>query len=121
MTGQDAVNSAAAFHEALELNGVVMTKLDGDARGGALLSVKHVTGVPIKFIGIGEHLDDLEPFRPEGMASRILGMGDIVALVDQAQRWLMLKSKRSSSGNWKRASSRWTTSATIWRNWPSPA
>jgi signal recognition particle subunit SRP54 len=86
MTGQDAVNSAAAFHEALELNGVIMTKLDGDARGGALLSVKHVTGVPIKFIGTGEHLDALEPFRPEGMASRILGMGDIVALVDQAQQ-----------------------------------
>ncbi len=85
MTGQDAVKSAKAFHEALELNGVIMTKLDGDARGGALLSVKHVTGVPIKFIGTGEHLDALEPFRPEGMSSRILGMGDIVALVDQAQ------------------------------------
>src|SRR4051794_21316964 len=86
MTGQDAVNSAAAFNEALELDGVIMTKLDGDARGGALLSVKHVTGVPIKFIGTGEHLDALEPFRPEGMASRILGMGDIVALVDLAQK-----------------------------------
>lgn len=86
MTGQDAVNSAAKFHESLELNGVVMTKLDGDARGGALLSVKHVTGVPIKFIGTGEQLDALEPFRPEGMASRILGMGDVVGLVEQAQR-----------------------------------
>ena len=86
MTGQDAVNSAAAFHDALELNGVIMTKLDGDARGGALLSVKHVTGVPIKFIGTGEQLDAIEPFRPEGMASRILGMGDILALVDQAQQ-----------------------------------
>jgi len=86
MTGQDAVNSAAAFNAALELDGVIMTKLDGDARGGALLSVKHVTGVPIKFIGTGEHLDALEPFRPEGMASRILGMGDIVALVDLAQK-----------------------------------
>ena len=85
MTGQDAVNSAKAFHEALELNGVVMTKLDGDARGGALLSVKHVTGVPIRFIGTGEHLEDLEYFRPEGMANRILGMGDILALVDQVQ------------------------------------
>ncbi len=85
MTGQDAVRSAAAFHEALELNGVIMTKLDGDARGGALLSVKHVTGVPIKFIGTGEQLEALEPFRPEGMASRILGMGDVVALVEQAQ------------------------------------
>ena len=86
MTGQDAVNSAKAFNEALELDGVIMTKLDGDARGGALLSVKHVTGVPIKFIGTGEHLDALEPFRPEGMASRILGMGDIVGLVDTVQQ-----------------------------------
>ena len=85
MTGQDAVKSAGAFHEALELNGVVMTKLDGDARGGALLSVKHVTGVPIRFIGTGEHLEDLEIFRPEGMASRILGMGDMLAIADQAQ------------------------------------
>lgn len=85
MTGQDAVNSAAAFHEALELNGVVMTKLDGDARGGALLSVKHVTGVPIKFIGTGEQMDALEPFRPEGMAGRILGQGDIVEMARQAQ------------------------------------
>jgi signal recognition particle subunit SRP54 len=86
MTGQDAVNSAAAFNEALELDGVIMTKLDGDARGGALLSVKHVTGVPIKFIGTGEHLDALEPFRAEGMAGRILGMGDILGLVDVARR-----------------------------------
>lgn len=86
MTGQDAVNSAKAFNEALELDGVVMTKLDGDARGGALLSVKEVTGVPIKFIGTGEHLDALEPFRPEGMASRILGLGDIVGLVDQVRQ-----------------------------------
>lgn len=86
MTGQDAVNSAAAFHEALELNGVIMTKLDGDARGGALLSVKHVTGVPIKFIGTGEHFDALETFRPEGMAGRILGMGDILALVEETQK-----------------------------------
>ena len=86
MTGQDAVRSAAAFQAALELNGVIMTKLDGDARGGALLSVKHVTGVPIRFIGTGEHLDNLEFFRPEGMASRILGMGDVLALVDEAQK-----------------------------------
>lgn len=86
MTGQDAVNSASAFNEALELNGVIMTKLDGDARGGALLSVKHVTGVPIKFIGTGEKFDALEFFRPEGMASRILGMGDIVQAVEEAQK-----------------------------------
>ncbi|MGB0595185.1 MAG: signal recognition particle protein [Rubripirellula sp.] len=86
MTGQDAVNSAGAFNEALELDGVIMTKLDGDARGGALLSVKHVTGVPIKFIGTGEHFDALEPFRPEGMAGRILQMGDIVAAAREAHR-----------------------------------
>jgi signal recognition particle subunit SRP54 len=86
MTGQDAVNSAKAFNEALELDGVIMTKLDGDARGGALLSVRSVTGVPIKFIGTGEHLDSLEPFRPEGMAGRILGLGDILGLVDVARQ-----------------------------------
>jgi signal recognition particle subunit SRP54 len=86
MTGQDAVNSASAFNDALELDGVIMTKLDGDARGGALLSVRQVTGVPIKFIGTGEHLDALEPFRPDGMASRILGMGDMVALAHEAQK-----------------------------------
>ena len=86
MTGQDAVNSAKAFNEALELDGVIMTKLDGDARGGAALSVKHVTGVPIKFIGTGEHLDALEEFHPDRMASRILGMGDVLTLVEQAQQ-----------------------------------
>jgi signal recognition particle subunit SRP54 len=86
MTGQDAVNSAKAFNESLELDGVIMTKLDGDARGGALLSVKHVTGVPIKFVGTGEHLDALEPFRPEGMAGRILGHGDVVALVGEVRK-----------------------------------
>ncbi len=86
MTGQDAVNSAGAFNAALELNGVILTKLDGDARGGALLSVKHVTQVPIKFIGTGEQLDALEPFRPEGMAGRILQMGDIVAVAQEAHR-----------------------------------
>ena len=86
MTGQDAVNSAKAFNDALELNGVIMTKLDGDTRGGALLSVKHVTGVPIKFIGTGEHLDALQPFRPEGMVGRILGMGDMLGLIDEVRK-----------------------------------
>ncbi len=81
MTGQDAVNTAAAFNKRLNLDGVVLTKLDGDARGGAALSVKEVTGKPIKFLGTGESLDKLEEFRPEGLASRILGMGDIVGLV----------------------------------------
>ncbi len=88
MTGQDAVNSAKAFNEALTLDGVIMTKLDGDARGGALLSVKAVTQVPIKFIGTGEHLDALEPFRPEGMASRILAMGDILEVAREAHRMI---------------------------------
>jgi signal recognition particle subunit SRP54 len=85
MTGQDAVNSAKAFNEALELDGVIMTKLDGDARGGAALSVKAVTGVPIKFVGTGEHLDAIEEFHPDRMAGRILGMGDVVTLVEQAR------------------------------------
>lgn len=86
MTGQDAVNSAKAFNDALELDGVILTKLDGDARGGAILSVKHVTQVPIKFIGTGEQLESLEPFRPEGMAGRILGMGDVLEMVRTAQQ-----------------------------------
>jgi signal recognition particle subunit SRP54 len=86
MTGQDAVNSAKAFNEALELDGVIMTKLDGDARGGAALSVKAVTGVPVKFIGTGEHLDALEEFHPDRMAQRILGMGDMLTLFEQAQQ-----------------------------------
>ncbi|TMQ14435.1 MAG: signal recognition particle protein [Deltaproteobacteria bacterium] len=81
MTGQDAVNVAEAFNQRLNLDGVIMTKLDGDARGGAALSVKEITGKPIKFLGMGESLDKLEEFRPEGLASRILGMGDIVGLV----------------------------------------
>jgi signal recognition particle subunit SRP54 len=81
MTGQDAVNSSKAFNEALDLNGVILTKLDGDARGGAALSIKEVTQVPIKWVGVGEKLDKLEEFRPDGMAQRILGQGDIMALV----------------------------------------
>ncbi len=85
MTGQDAVNSAKEFNERLELDGVILTKLDGDARGGAALSVKAVTGKPIKFIGVGEKLDKLEEFHPDRMASRILGMGDMVTLVEKAQ------------------------------------
>jgi signal recognition particle subunit SRP54 len=83
MTGQDAVNSARAFNEALDLNGVILTKMDGDARGGAALSIKDVTKVPIKFIGVGEKLDRLEEFRPEGMAQRILGQGDLLGLIQK--------------------------------------
>ena len=85
MTGQDAVNSAKAFNEELELTGVILTKLDGDARGGAAMSVKEVTGKPIKFAGVGEKVEDLEEFHPDRMAGRILGMGDIVTLVEKAQ------------------------------------
>ena len=85
MTGQDAVNSAKAFHDRLPLTGVILTKLDGDARGGAALSVKAVTGKPIKFVGIGEKLDKLDVFHPDRMADRILGMGDVVSLVEKAQ------------------------------------
>jgi signal recognition particle subunit SRP54 len=86
MLGQDAVNTAKAFNEALPLTGVILTKLDGDARGGAALSVRHVTGKPLKFAGVGEKLTGLEEFHPERMASRILGMGDILGLVEDAQR-----------------------------------
>ena len=86
MTGQESVNVAQSFNDALGLDGVVMTKLDGDARGGAALSVKAVTGVPIKFIGLGEKLEPLEPFHPDRMASRILGMGDVLTLIEQAER-----------------------------------
>jgi signal recognition particle subunit SRP54 len=86
MLGQDAVNTARAFSDALPLTGVVLTKLDGDSRGGAALSVRHVTGKPIKFTGVGEKLGGLEEFHPERMASRILGMGDILGLVEDAQR-----------------------------------
>jgi signal recognition particle subunit SRP54 len=84
MTGQDAVNSAKAFNEQLELDGLILTKFDSDTRGGALLSAKMVTGKPVKFLGVGEKLDRLEEFRPEGMAQRILGMGDVVGLVNEA-------------------------------------
>ncbi|MFH2036560.1 MAG: signal recognition particle protein [Candidatus Zixiibacteriota bacterium] len=85
MTGQDAVNVAEQFHKRLNLSGVVLTKLDGDARGGAAISIRSVTGCPIKMVSIGEKLTDLEPFHPDRMASRILGMGDIISLVEKAQ------------------------------------
>lgn len=86
MTGQDAVNVAQSFNKQLDITGVVLTKLDGDTRGGAALSVKAVTGKPIKFAGMGEKLTDLEPFHPDRMASRILGMGDVLTLIDKAQQ-----------------------------------
>ena len=86
MTGQDAVNSAQVFHQRVNATGLIMTKLDGDARGGAAISITHVTGVPIKFIGVGERTDALEPFYPDRLASRILGMGDVLSLVEKARQ-----------------------------------
>ena len=86
MTGQDAANTARAFNEALPLTGVILTKADGDARGGAALSVRHITGKPIKFIGVGEKAEALEPFYPDRIASRILGMGDVLSLIEEAER-----------------------------------
>ena len=86
MTGQDAVNAAKSFNEKIDITGVILTKLDGDTRGGAALSVRHVTGKPIKFIGTGEKLDALEPFHPDRMASRILGMGDVLSLIEKAEQ-----------------------------------
>jgi len=103
MLGQDAVNTAKAFSERLPLTGVILTKLDGDSRGGAALSVLHVTGKPIKFVGVGEKLSGFERFQPEGMASRVLGMGDIVALVEDVRKSVDVESaqklaKRMQSG-----------------------
>ena len=86
MTGQDAVNSARAFDQALPLTGVILTKTDGDARGGAALSIRHVTGKPIKFMGVGEGMDALEPFHPDRVASRILGMGDVLSLIEEVEQ-----------------------------------
>jgi signal recognition particle subunit SRP54 len=85
MTGQDAVNIAGSFDQALDIGGVVLTKMDGDARGGAAISIKSITGKPIKFIGVGEKLTDLEPFHPDRMSSRILGMGDVLTMIEKAQ------------------------------------
>jgi len=102
MAGQDAVNSARAFHEALPLTGVVLTKADGDSRGGAALSVREVTGLPIKLIGTGEKLDALEVFVPERMASRILGMGDVVGLVEEVQRQVDSEAIEKVAGRVKR-------------------
>ncbi|MFB3829840.1 MAG: signal recognition particle protein, partial [Bryobacteraceae bacterium] len=85
MTGQDAVKSADEFHKRLGITGVILTKMDGDARGGAALSIRHVTGQPLKFVGVGEKFDALEPFHPDRAASRILGMGDILSFIEKAE------------------------------------
>ena len=95
MTGQDAVNVAGEFHSRLQINGVVLTKMDGDARGGAALSVKSVTGIPIIYVGMGEKLSDLEQFYPDRMASRILGMGDVLSLIDKAQENITIDAEKS--------------------------
>jgi signal recognition particle subunit SRP54 len=96
MSGQDAYNVAKSFHEQLNLTGLIMTKLDGDARGGAALSIRHLTGLPIKFIGVGEKIDDLETFYPQRMADRILGMGDVVSLIEKAQEQIDEKEAKKS-------------------------
>jgi signal recognition particle subunit SRP54 len=94
MTGQDAVNMAKAFNDELDIGGVILTKMEGDARGGAAISIKTITSKPIKFIGVGEKLDALEPFHPERMASRILGMGDMLSLIEKAQMGIDEKKAR---------------------------
>ncbi|MCL6472872.1 MAG: signal recognition particle protein [Firmicutes bacterium] len=103
MTGQDAVNVAQTFREKLDFDGVVMTKLDGDARGGAALSIKAVTGRPIKLISVGEKMDSLEPFHPDRMASRILGMGDVLTLIEKAQKAIDEKQAREMEEKLRKA------------------
>ncbi len=102
MTGQDAANTAKAFNEALELTGVVLTKTDGDARGGAALSIRQITGKPIKFLGAGEKVDALEPFHPDRLASRILGMGDVLSLVEEVQRNVDVKEAEKLATKFKK-------------------
>lgn len=101
MTGQDAANTAKAFDTALPLTGIILTKTDGDARGGAALSIRHITGKPIKFLGVGEKSTALEPFHPDRLASRILGMGDVLSLVEQAQQQMDVDSAQKLAGKLK--------------------
>ncbi|HED32949.1 MAG TPA: signal recognition particle protein [Gammaproteobacteria bacterium] len=102
MTGQDAANTAKAFNDALELTGVVLTKTDGDARGGAALSIRQITGKPIKFLGAGEKVEALEPFHPDRLASRILGMGDVLSLVEEVQRSVDVKEAEKLATKFKK-------------------
>ena len=95
MLGQDAVNVAETFNNQLDITGVILTKLDGDTRGGAALSVRYVTQKPIKFVGVGEKLDAIEPFYPDLTASRILGMGDVLSLIEKAEQQYDAKSRRA--------------------------
>jgi len=104
MTGQDAVNAAKAFDEAMDIDGAILTKLDGDARGGAALSVREVTGKSIKYVGIGEKLEDIEPFHPDRMASRILGMGDVLSLIEKAQESFDEENAKKLTEKMKKAS-----------------
>jgi signal recognition particle subunit SRP54 len=126
LMGRDAVNVARTFHERMALDGLILTKLDGDARGGAALAIKAVTGVPIKFLGTGETVDRLEPFRPEGLASRILGMGDIVGLVQDFEAVVDEKqAEETTSSPSSGRSRRWARFVTCWASyrcsapWPS--
>ena len=135
MIGQDAVTTAEAFREGVGFTGVVLTKLDGDARGGAALSVREVTGVPILFASTGEKLEDFDVFHPDRMASRILGMGDVLSLIEQAEQVFdaeqaeataaKIGSRRADPGGLPRAdarrSARWDRSATCWACCPAPA
>jgi signal recognition particle subunit SRP54 len=115
MTGQDAANTAKAFDETLPLTGVILTKTDGDARGGAALSIRQITGKPIKFLGTGEKTTALEPFHPDRVASRILGMGDVVSLVEEVQARSTVSRPRSWSRSSRRArTSIWPTSGSSW-------
>lgn len=102
MTGQDAANTAKAFNDALPLTGVILTKTDGDARGGAALSIRHITGKPIKFMGVGEKTEALEPFHPDRVVSRMLGMGDVLSLVEEAQRKMDVGSAEKLAGKLKK-------------------
>jgi signal recognition particle subunit SRP54 len=110
MTGQEAVRIAQGFDEALDLTGVILTKMDGDARGGAALSIRGVTGKPIKFVGVGEGIDDLDAADPERLAGRILQMGDVVGLVERAQRAMDEESGEAGRRRSGGGSSRWRTS-----------
>ena len=114
MIGQDAVNAAKTFDEALDITGVMLTKLDGDARGGAALSIKAVTGKPIKFVGVGEKLDQVELFYPDRMASRILGMGDVLSLIEKAQQTLTPRRPPSWSRSSARTSLPWLIFTISW-------
>ena len=113
MTGQDAIKSAGEFNRRIGVTGVVLTKMDGDARGGAALSVVGVVGVPIAFVGSGERLQDLEPFHPDRVVSRVLGMGDVLSLIEKAEEAVSMEdAAEARREDPARTSSRWRTSAT---------